>query len=155
MRKLSYLIAVSYLFVATSLIAAENQVKVMEPWARPAQMGQSGAVFLQMTGAEDKLVKAECNDCEVVELHTHLTEIKKDKDGNDIEVKKMRPVSYIEVHKKGITELKKGGLHIMLLKMKRELKEGDEVKLRLIFESSVPVNIIAKVKKCCGGCHRK
>ncbi len=155
MKKLSYLLAISYLFVASGLMASKAQVKVSDPWARPAQMGQSGAVFLKMTGAKDRLMRAECDDCEVVELHTHITEIKKDEDGKDIEVKQMRPVPHIDVHKEGFTELKKGGLHIMLLKMKKELKEGDEVKLKLIFQNSDPVEISAKVKKCCGGCHGK
>lgn len=155
MKKLIYFISFIGLLFAVEGEASE-QVQVSEPWARPAQVGKNGAVFLKLTGADDKLIKVECEDCEAAELHTHLTEIKQDEKGKNIEVKKMRPIAAIDISKSKVTELKKGGLHIMLLKLKRELKVDDAVTVKLIFEKSEPVVVTAKVVKCCTGhCHKK
>lgn len=129
------------------------QVQVLEPWARPAQMGQNGAVFMLLKSAvDDQLIKVECADCKTVELHTHITETVQDKEGQKVDIKKMRPVPFIPLKAEKITELKKGGLHIMLMGMKRTLKEGDPITLKLLFQKAPPLEIVAVVKKSCG-CH--
>lgn len=153
LKKLSILSVLTLLMISRAVWAVDL-VKISKPWARPAQIGQNGAVFLEIIGAEDKLIRAECDVCEKVELHTHLSEIVKQEDGSEIEVKKMRPIPYIEISPRKVTILKRGGLHIMLLKMKKTLKVGDEVPVKLVFEKTNPVIIQAKVKKCCGTpCH--
>lgn len=101
--------------------------------------GNSAAyMLLRNSGDEiDRLVSATSDVAESVELHISQTE-------ND--VTSMRPVEFIEVPAGGEAELKPGGLHIMLIGLKRALKEGDKVRLTLEFEKAGTVSVEAEVR---------
>jgi hypothetical protein len=71
------------------------------------------------------LVGAESEAAQTVELHTHT---------HDNGVMRMRQIDRITVPANGHTELKPGGLHIMLIGPKQPLKAGQQIQLRLIFE---------------------
>jgi periplasmic copper chaperone A len=101
--------------------------------------GNSAAyMLLRNSGKEtDRLVSATSDVAESVEMHVSQTE-------NDVTT--MRPVEFIEVPAGGETELKPGGLHIMLIGLKHELKPGDTVKLTLRFEKAGAVSVEAEVR---------
>ena len=105
-----------------------------------AGMGFNSAAYMILVnnGKEaDRLVQAKSPVAEAVELH------KSEMKG---EVMSMTPVDFVEIAAGGQTELKPGGLHIMLIDLKEELKPGNMVELTLVFEKSGEITIQAEVK---------
>ncbi|GEM_PF-290710 len=131
---------------AGSEAVAAATIKVENPYARPPMGGAKVAaayMTLKNTGKEDdKLVRAEGDVSERIELHTH---VKEQRDGQV--VMKMRQVPYMEVPAGGETVLKPGGLHIMLIGVRKDLKPGDVFDLTLVFEKAGKVQVQVPVKK--------
>jgi copper(I)-binding protein len=102
-------------------------------------MAQAGAGFMIITnaGEADKLVAAKSDISEVVELHTHIEE-----NG----MKAMRKVDFIDVPASGSVELKPGSFHVMFIKLKDQLKEGQQVAVTLVFEKAGEVAVTLPVK---------
>jgi copper(I)-binding protein len=103
--------------------------------------GATGAVFMKLVnegGQPDKLISAETDVATTAELHKSTVT-----DG----VMQMSPVESIEIPANGSVELKPGDYHIMLLGLKRDLKAGDEFKVKLNFEKSQPMELDVKVRE--------
>lgn len=111
--------------------AAQSEVQILHPWARPTVAGQSaGGGFLTLRGAAaaDRLVGGAAPAvAERVELHTMRMEG---------DVMRMREVSAIDVPAGQTVELKPGGLHVMFMGLKAPLKDGDRFALTLRFEQA-------------------
>ena len=109
--------------------SAADNVTANDPYVRLAPPGQKVTggfvVFKNSDDKDHKIVKAANSASNVTELHTHTME-----DG----MMKMRPVKDIEIKAKGETVLKPGDLHIMLIDLKQELKEGENVAITVTFE---------------------
>ncbi|WP_299758290.1 copper chaperone PCu(A)C [uncultured Chloroflexus sp.] len=86
----------------------------------------------------DAIVKAESDVAKTVELHNVIME-------NN--VMQMRPVEAIEVPANGQVELKPGGFHVMLIGLTRDLKEGEEVMIKLTTRSGKTIEVKAPVRK--------
>ncbi|MEF3275130.1 MAG: copper chaperone PCu(A)C [Chloroflexus sp.] len=105
--------------------------------------GYDGAVsaaymVLVNNGAADAIVKAESDVAKSVELHNVIME-------NN--VMQMRQVEAIEVPANGQVELKPGSFHVMLIGLNRDLKEGDEVLIKLTTRSGKTIEVKAPVRK--------
>lgn len=104
-------------------------------------MGASGAVFFLIhnnTEADITITGAASDVANVVELHTH-------KEGADGVMQMLKieggvPVPFGEMH-----EFKRGADHVMLMGLKRELKDGDIVTVTLSFDGAEPVTFDAVV----------
>ncbi len=129
------------LFLA-GLSLAQPKIEVKDAWVRevPPNSKMSAAyMVIENKGKEaDKLVDASNNVSEITELHETI-------EG------RMRRVRAIDIPADGKVELKPGGLHVMLINLKKPLKEGDTVELTLKFEKSGEVKVQAPVKKGMGG----
>ncbi|MBU8540726.1 copper chaperone PCu(A)C [Falsiroseomonas tokyonensis] len=103
-------------------------------WSRAAGAGRTGAGYLTLRngGAADRLVSARAEIARAVELHTHM---------HDNGVMRMRPVEAIEVPANGSVTLEPGGMHLMLLELKRPLNQGDQVPVTLVFERAGEVQL--------------
>lgn len=128
--------------LASSLAVAQPKIEVKEAWVRevpPTSRMSAAYMIIENTGNQpDRLIGASNNASEVTELHETVNG-------------KMRRVRAIEVPAGGKVELKPGGLHVMLINLKRPLKEGDTVELTLRFEKSGEVKVQAPVRKGMGG----
>lgn len=117
-------------------------VTVAHPWSRATPGGSKvGIAFLEIkaeAGVIDKLVGAKADIAGAVEMHTHIME------GS---VAKMRRVDAIPVQPGGSVVLKPSGFHLMLMDLKEPLKEGDLLKLTLVFEKAGEISIEASVEK--------
>jgi periplasmic copper chaperone A len=115
-------------------------IQAADVWARAAATGNSAAYMILRNGgdAADRLVKVESDVADAVELH------KSTMDGS---MMKMEPVQSIEIPAKGQAELKPGDLHVMLIGLKRELKPGEKIKLKLQFEEAGAQEVEAIVRK--------
>ncbi len=121
---------------------AQPKIEVKDAWVRevpPTSKMSAAYMVIENKGKEaDRLVDASNNVSEITELHETV-------EG------RMRRVKAIEIPAGGKVELKPGGLHIMLINLKKPLKEGDTVELTLKFEKSGEVKVQAPVRKGMGG----
>lgn len=122
---------------------AMAQINVKNAWVR-ATVGpqKTTGAFLQIeTKNEVNLVKVESKAAGMVEIHEMQM------DGG---VMKMREVERVTCPAGKVTELSPGGFHIMLMNLKKQAKEGDQIPLTLSFEDRqgkkqvVSVNAIVK-----------
>ena len=105
--------------------------------ARPG--GASAAYMtIRTLDAPDRLIAASSDVAERVELHAHMLD--------DQGVARMREVAAIAVEPGADTVLEPGGLHVMLMGLRRELAEGDMVDLTLTFETTGEVAVAAPVR---------
>ncbi|NPA72649.1 MAG: copper chaperone PCu(A)C [Gammaproteobacteria bacterium] len=135
---------------SVNLMASQaDDVTVSNPFAREVPPGApASASFMTLTnhsGQPIKLVQADSNVSKIVELHTHT---------NDNGVMRMRKVAFMEIPANGQTELKPGGLHIMLINPINPIKVGQTVSVELTFadHSTKQVEMPVKsFKKMMGG----
>lgn len=123
MKKLITLVA-----ALTLSASAFAEVVVDHPYARAVPPGQpNSAAFMSLknnSNEEVALVSASTSVAEVAELHTHTHA-----DG----VMKMRRIPQITLQANSEVELKPGGLHIMLIGLKRDLAKDEMIDLTLNF----------------------
>jgi periplasmic copper chaperone A len=133
----------SLAFAGTLLMAGD--IKVENPFVKEvAPNMKNSAAFMTIKNTSDKkisLVTARNDASAITELHTHGK-----KDGMMV----MYKVEKIEVPAHGEALLKPMGLHVMLIGLNKQLKEGDTVNLELVFDNGESVKVAAPVKKLQG-----
>lgn len=116
-------------WVAMTLAScALAQVTVSAAWVRATvpQAKATGA-FMQLQAAQDmRLVGVRSGVAGVAQLH------RMDMSG---QMMRMRAVAGIDLPAGKIVSLSSGGYHVMLMDLKRQLKEGESVPLTLVFEN--------------------
>ena len=131
--------------ISTSAVAGDGEtgaLKVDGAWARPS-IGKTGnsAAYMTITnsgGAPDTLIAVTTPHASKAELHTHI----RDKD-----IMRMRQVKDgIPVPANGKAELKPGGFHVMLMKLKEPIKKGTMLPLTLTFKNAGDVTVHANVQ---------
>ncbi len=118
-----------------------HPIEVHKPFVRlmPPSQPNTGA-FMVLNNTTDKemaLVRAESGVSRVVELHTHTMV-----DG----VMQMREIPRIAIPAQGRTELKPGGLHVMLIGLHEPLQDGQQVDITLVFEDGSQQTVHAPVR---------
>ena len=112
---------------------ANEGLQISDPYARSmGGIGASGAIFLQIanpTDTDDRLVSAASDVAEKVELHTHIA-------GADGVMQMVEVPEGFAVPAKEGHSLQRGGDHIMLMGLTRELKDGDMISVTLTFEKA-------------------
>jgi copper(I)-binding protein len=115
--------------------SVQAQIQIEKPWTRATAPGAKvagGYMVIRNAGAGgDRLVAASSPASAQVELHVHI---------NDNGVMRMREVPGYDVPAKGAFELKPGGAHLMFMDLKRPLKEGEKVPVKLKFEKAGEVS---------------
>lgn len=113
--------------IACASLTAFAQITVTDPWIRatvPHQ--QATGAFMQLSAAQDtRLVEVASPLAAVAEVH----EMKLDNG-----IMKMRAMDGLPLSAHKPVTLQPGGLHIMLMGLKRQVKEGELVPVTLIFE---------------------
>lgn len=125
---------------------AAASVTVEGAWARPAKtdaaMGATSAIYFTLHNAgtaDDALVGAKA---EAVAGKTEVHETVMDASG----AMKMQPAPRVAVPAGGAVEFKPGGLHVMLMDLKKDLAEGDTFQVTLTFEKSGEKTVDVTVK---------
>jgi copper(I)-binding protein len=122
MKRIAFAVA---LVVAAAPALA--QVKVSDPWVRATVPHQSatGAYMTLESPRDARVVSVSSPVAGVVELH----EMKMEK-----EIMRMRAVASVALPAGKGVELKPGGYHVMMMNLKRQMKEGDVVPITLVVE---------------------
>lgn len=150
------ILCLNLITVGSSRASAQVQIRVEQVWARPGiaamapspgaspsgQMMQGGnsAIYMVIHNdgeAADRLTAAETDVARNVELHETRME------GT---MGQMFRVPNIPIPGRGRVELKPGGLHVMLIGLRRELKMGDRFPITLVFERAGRVSSSAEVR---------
>jgi len=124
--------------------AAQGQVEARAAWVRGTVLGQTTAgAYMELTSdRRANLLGAESPAAGSAEIHEMKME------GN---VMRMRAVSRLELPPGRTVELKPGGYHMMLVDLKRPLKKGDLVPIRLKVELSdktiKTIQVVAEVRE--------
>ena len=119
-----------------------DQLSVRDAWVAEALPGQSmTAAYMIISNqgdVDEEVLSVESEVAEKVELH------KMEQQG---EMMRMRRVDSIVIGPGEEVELEPGGLHIMLIGLTQEVKEGDTIEFKLNFESGANLMVSAPVKK--------
>jgi periplasmic copper chaperone A len=140
MLRLRMIVLVAGLALAAAAAAQTGQVQVENPWAR-ATPGKAtiGAAYLTLRSpAGDRLVSASTPVAGKAELHTM------EMSGM---VMKMRPVAGIDIPAGRPVSLAPGGLHIMLVGLKKPLRAGQSFPLTLNFAKAGSQTVEVAVEK--------
>lgn len=118
------------LFSSLNVYASQaDHISVENPFARevpPGAPASASFMTLKNDSAEQiDIIAAHSDVAKVIELHTHT---------DDNGVMRMRKIPQIEIPANGTTELKPGGLHIMLIGPHNPIKVGDTVTVTLEFK---------------------
>ena len=131
-------VAFMLVFVASSAWA---QVEIEKPWIRASAPGaKTAAGYMTLRNKSpqpDRLVGGASELAAKVETHVHI---------RDGEILRMREVKGYDIPARGSFELKPGGAHLMLVEIKRPLKEGEKVPLVLRFQNAGEVRIELEVR---------
>ena len=120
----------------------KKDIMVHNPWVRavPPVSETSAAYMILMNHGDkdDQLLSVKSSIAKVVEIHN----VKKENG-----MMKMYPVKFVEIPAGKTQELKPGGYHLMLIKLTKTLKVGQEIEFILYFKHSGMVKVIAPVKE--------
>jgi periplasmic copper chaperone A len=164
MRRVRMLVFLTYLALLSACVPASSgsgaTIEVTDAWARAAMAmateghgemptpaegtmagtGANSAAYMLLrnkTSTPDKLLGVESQAAKAVELH--VSELQGD-------VMTMRPIEFVEVPANGEAELKPGGMHVMLIGLKHDLKAGEVIDLVLVFEKAGRIKVQAEVR---------
>ncbi|HFU2265989.1 TPA: copper chaperone PCu(A)C [Campylobacter jejuni] len=115
---------------------AVNDIEVKNAFVKQTPPhSQNSAIFLTIfnnTNKDIALISAKSDISEVSELHTHIH-----KDGKIM----MQKIPEIIIKAHSSTELKSGGYHIMLLKLKKPIIKDTKVNLDLKFNNHKTIEL--------------
>ena len=127
--------------LASSLlsVSAFAQVSVLEPWVRATvpQQKVTGAFMRVQSAAPARLVGVQADVAGRAELHEMAM---------DGQTMRMRRVESIELPAGKPVNLASGGYHVMLMDLKRQVKEGESVALTLTVQDAAGKRQDVKVK---------
>ena len=112
----------------TACASRGDKVSVNEIWARPSDSGMNSAVYFAIdnpTNEDESLLEVHGSIAEGVELHKS----KQSEEGAMM----MEPQESVPIPARETVLFQPGGLHVMLLGLKKDLKVGDSFPLVLQF----------------------
>lgn len=122
-----------------SACTAEKGITVQDAWMRATAQGENGAVYFVLQNdsrEQDELIDVSSNLADSVEMHASSM-----MQGTD--VMQMNQVSSVALGPNSEVSFAPGGLHVMLVGVKNELKLGDVIEITLHFRNhaDIPVSV--------------
>jgi periplasmic copper chaperone A len=117
-----------------------TQIKIENAWMRPANKGMNAALYFEIinpTSKDYELVDVSSDIAKVVQIHETY------KQGDNLG---MRKVESIIIKGKTAFRLAPGGFHVMVIRLKENLKLGDKKQFTLTFKNHGKIKILAIVK---------
>jgi len=137
-------VLVAAVLAVPALASSAEAPMVSGVWARSTAKGQTASaayMVIQGMGTADRLVAAAAPTSVAMMTQLHKTVM-----GADGKMT-MRLVKSITVPATGKVTLKPGGLHVMLMDLRKPLAAGSSIKLTLTFAKAGKVTVTAKVRK--------
>ena len=122
-----------------SACTADKGIAVLDAWMRPTAAGENGAIYFVLQNdsrEQDELIDVSSNLADSVEMHESSMVM-----GTD--VMEMDQVSSVALDAGSEVAFAPGGLHVMLVDVKNELKVGDVIEITLQFRNhaDIPVSV--------------
>ncbi len=116
-----------------------SDINIENVYARVGMKGGSSAVYMKIKNnqtAVDTLYGVRCDCANMTMIHSTIRE------DNTLRMVELKEVEIVKE-----VDFKPGGMHIMLIDLKEDLKEGDTIKLNLKFRKAGEKEILVPVKK--------
>ena len=130
--------------LSLSACGAEQRIEVREAWMRPAAQGENGAIYfvIHNWGSNaDTLTGISSTVADAVEMHE--TTFQAEMSGD---VMQMQQLDSVPLEASSETNFEPGGLHVMLVGLKEDLKVGDTVNLTLHFTNFEDLKVTVPVR---------
>jgi len=117
-----------------------ERIAVRSGWARIADSGATSGAYLEIANNDTvaiMLVGVTTSDAAAAEVHESMQQ-----DG----MAHMMPRTDVRFAAGDVLTMAPGGVHVMLIDVRRALVIGDSVRLRLRFNDSTSVNVTAPVR---------
>ena len=140
------LIGAAFALLASAQVQAQTPapapIKVEHPWARATPGGaKTGAAYMTLINSgdsSDELVGATTPVSDKIQFHTEVEEHG---------VSRMREQSTVEIAPRATVTFKPGAMHMMLVRLKQPLKDGQTFPLELDFKKAGKINVTVSVAK--------
>jgi len=123
------------------LFPPDDNIKIKDAWMRPSSEKMATALYFVIENKSetaDTLFLVDSDLAERVEIHETYSEG---------EMMGMRKVDFIVIEGQSSFELKPGAHHIMLMKLKKNINDGDKGEFMLHFKQAGEIKITATAKK--------
>jgi copper(I)-binding protein len=123
------------------LFPSDDNIKIKDAWMRPSSEQMATALYFiieNKSETADTLFQVDSDLAERVEIHETYSEG---------EMMGMRKVEFIVIERNSSFELKPGAHHIMLMKLKNDIEDGDKGDFVLHFKKAGELKITATAKK--------
>jgi len=123
------------------LFPPDDNIKIKDAWMRPSSEKMATALYFVIENKSetaDTLFLVDSDLAERVEIHQTYSEG---------EMMGMRKVDFIVIDGQCSFELKPGAHHIMLMKLKKNINDGDKGDFVLHFKQAGEIKITATAKK--------
>jgi copper(I)-binding protein len=123
-----------------SACGAEKGIEVHQAWMRQTLQGENGAVYFVIhnhSSESDELIGASSDVAEIIEIH----ESKMDGD-----VMKMQQLQSVPMEAYAEIKFEPGGLHLMLVDLKKEVQVGDQIEIILHFKNFEELRVRVSVR---------
>ncbi len=117
-----------------------NDIVIKDQWIRPGAEKMATALYftLENNGSEaDTLYAVKTDIAKMVQIHETYT---------DGDMMGMREIGEIIVEPGSSVKLEPGGMHIMVMRLKKDIKIGDEIDFTLYFRNADKILITAEAK---------
>ncbi len=117
-----------------------DDIVIKDQWMRPGAEQMTTALYftLENNGSEaDTLYAVETDIAKMVQLHETYS---------NGDVMGMREIGKIIIEPESSVKLEPGGMHIMVMRLKRDIKKGDEIEFKLHFRKAGEISITAIAK---------
>jgi len=117
-----------------------DDMVIKDQWIRPGAEKMATALYftLENNGSEaDTLFAVETDIAKMVQMHETYS---------NGDVMGMREIGEIIIEPESTVKLEPGGKHIMVMKLRRDIKKGDEIEFKLYFKQAGEKIITAAVR---------
>ena len=136
-----FILIIAVIFLS-ACAPSSGALTVNETWARPASKGENGAAYFVIengTDVDDALVSASTDIASTAEAHMSMV--------SDQGMASMQMQEAVQIPAGEDLPFKPGGLHIMLVDLKQDLKIGDTFTFTLQFEKAGKITVQVEVKE--------
>jgi len=117
-----------------------DDIVIKDQWIRPGAEKMATALYftLENNGSEaDTLYAIETDIAKMIQIHETYS---------NGDVMGMREIGEIIIEPESSVKLEPGGMHIMVMRLKRDIKIGDEIDFTLYFRNADKITITAEAK---------
>lgn len=137
-----FFLILMFVLLGACTAPTSNELIITHYWARTGLSGGTSAIYFKLQNPTNKdfdLISVQTDVAGMTEIH------KTEMDANG--VMKMIQQDKISLPKASTVEFKQGGLHIMLMDLKKDIKVGDNIELNLNFSPTYSIKISVPVKE--------